>query len=206
MTFPETPYSGVNDFFAAYTSQYSRAAQSVDRAELQKAADILRDCYQNSGTAFSCGNGGSAAIANHLVCDHLKGCRTDTDIVPRVQSLSSNIETITAVANDIGYEDVFRYQLSSLARPGDVLITISSSGDSENVVKAVDWARDNSVKTIAMTGFDGGRTAEKADVNLHVTADNYGVIEDLHQSLMHVLAQYIRMQKMDADLISNRKF
>ena len=206
MTFPDTPYSGIDDFFADYVHHYQQATQSVDRHKLDRAASILLDCYRRTGTVFSCGNGGSAAIANHLVCDHLKGCRTDTDLMPRVQSLSSNIETITAIANDIGYEDVFRYQLSPLARSGDVLITISSSGDSENVVRAVEWAKENNVKTIAMTGFDGGRTAEKADVNLHVTADNYGVIEDVHQSLMHVLAQYIRMQDMDADLISNRKF
>ena len=113
---------------------------------------------------------------------------------------------ITAIANDLDYGEVFAYQLKSFARPGDVLITISSSGDSENVVRAVQWARDNGVRTIALTGFTGGRTAKLAEVNLHVEADNYGVIEDVHQSLMHVLAQFIRMARMPRELVAARKF
>jgi len=86
------------------------------------------------------------------------------------------------------------------------LITISSSGDSENIVRAVDWALQNDMQVIAMTGFDGGRTAKMATVNLHVDADNYGVVEDVHQSLMHILAQFIRLQKMDASLVTKCKF
>ena len=101
-----------------------------------------------SGTVFSCGNGGSAAIANHLQCDHLKGVRTGTDLTPRVVSLSSNIELITAISNDIGYEDVFTYQLQSQSQPGDVLIAISSSGRSPNIARALDvgqqaWPTDD---------------------------------------------------------------
>ncbi len=124
----------------------------------------------------------------------------------RVTSLSSNIEIITAIANDISYDDVFIYQLQSMAAAGDVLITISASGDSENVVRAARWARDNGLEVIAMTGFSGGRSAALATVGLHVDGDNYGVIEDLHQSLMHILAQYIRQAEMDDGLVSKRKF
>jgi len=206
MTFPDKKYDGIGAFFDAYMTMYQHAAKSVDQQQMAMAADLLTNCYQRSGTLFSCGNGGSAAISNHLVCDHLKGCRTDTDFRPRVVSLSSNIETITAVGNDIGFEDIFRYQLSSLATSGDVLITISSSGDSENIVRTVDWALQNDLQVIAMTGFDGGRTANMATVNLHVNAHNYGIVEDAHQSLMHILAQYIRLQKMDASLVPKRKF
>ena len=116
------------------------------------------------------------------------------------------METVTAIANDISYDEVFVYQLKTLASRGDALITISSSGDSENIVKACQWAKDNGISIIAMTGFDGGRSRGIADVSLHVDADNYGIIEDLHQSLMHVLAQFIRQNEMDDSLITDRKF
>jgi phosphoheptose isomerase len=86
------------------------------------------------------------------------------------------------------------------------LITISSSGESENIVRAALWAKDNGIPVIAMTGFSGGRSADIADVNLHVAADNYGVIEDIHQSLMHILAQHLRQAHMDEALIGQRKF
>jgi len=113
---------------------------------------------------------------------------------------------ITAIASDIAYEDVFAYQLRTLARAGDVLITISASGNSENIVRAVCWARDNSVGSIALTGFDGGRSAGLADVNLHVQASNYGIVEDVHQSLMHILAQYMRQHAMPPGTIPQRRF
>ncbi|MCA1907049.1 MAG: SIS domain-containing protein, partial [Magnetospirillum sp.] len=111
-----------------------------------------------------------------------------------------------AIANDIAYSEVFAWQVGQLGRPGDVLITISSSGDSENVVRAIQAAKALGIKTISMTGFSGGRTASLADVNIHVVADNYGIIEDVHQSIMHVLAHFIRLSHMPADLVSSRKF
>jgi len=155
---------------------------------------------------FVCGNGGSSSISDHLACDHLKGIQTDTALAPRVVSLSCNMALVNAIANDIGFEDVFLYQLRTLAREGDVLITISSSGDSENVVRAMSWARDNGVLTIALTGFSGGRTGRLAETHLHVDADNYGVIEDVHQSIMHILAQYLRLAHISPGLIDQRKF
>ena len=155
---------------------------------------------------FSCGNGGSASIANHLQCDHVKGVRTTTDLPPRVLSLSTNVELLTAIANDMGYEDVFVYQLQSQSRPGDVLVAISSSGRSANIVRALTWARDNGLHTIAITGFDGGAARTLADVAIHVDCTNYGIVEDLHQAIMHALAQYIRQSRMTAETISARVF
>ena len=117
-----------------------------------------------------------------------------------------HITMLTAIANDLSYDDIFLFQLKTLANFGDALLTISASGDSENVVKAAIWARKNKMEIIAFTGFSGGRMANLATVNLHVKADNYGVIEDVHQSLMHILAQFIRLKYMSAGLIANRKF
>jgi phosphoheptose isomerase len=206
MTFPDSKFSDAGGYAAAYFERYMSAAATVDRGKLAAAASILTKIYSAGGMVYACGNGGSAAISNHLVCDHCKLVKTDTDLTPRVVSLSATIEMITAIANDISYSDVFLYQLQTLAKPGDALITISSSGDSENIVRAAQWAKQNGLPVIAMTGFAGGRSAEIADVNLHVTADNYGVIEDVHQSLMHILAQYIRQAHMAEETIRQRKF
>jgi phosphoheptose isomerase len=206
MTFPENKFGDVGSYADGYFARARDAAASVDRARLARAADILIDVYRRGGFVYSCGNGGSAAIANHLVCDHCKLVKTDTPLTPRIVSLSTTVEMITAIGNDLSYDEVFVYQLSSLARPGDALITISSSGDSENIVRAAQWARANGVPVIAMTGFSGGRSAAIADVNLHVTADNYGVIEDTHQALMHILAQYARQAHMEEALVRERKF
>jgi phosphoheptose isomerase len=206
MTFPDTSFADVGAFADAYFERARVAAASVDRRRLAAAAERLARAYADGASVYACGNGGSASISNHLVCDHLKGGQTDTDLKPHVVSLSSNIELVTAIANDIAYDEVFVYQLRTLARAGDVLITISSSGDSENVVRAARWARDNDVDVIAMSGFAGGRTADLATIGLHVNGDNYGVVEDTHQALMHILAQYVRLAHMDQGLIPDRKF
>ena len=206
MTFPDDKFDAIGDFIDAYAQQVAKGFASIDRDLLAKAADILDLTYAQGGTVYVCGNGGSAAISNHFHCDHLKGVQTDTAIKPRVVSLSSTVETLTAIANDISFDEVFVYQLRTMAHAGDVLVTVSSSGDSENVVRAAKWAAGNNVGVISFTGFSGGRTAELADVHLHVDADNYGVIEDVHQSIMHVLAQFLRLKNMNAGLISERKF
>lgn len=206
MTFPDEKFDLIGAFADDYFDHFAGAAASVDRGRLRQAAEILGAVYRRRACVYVCGNGGSAAISNHLVCDHLKGVQTDTELRPRVVSLSANLETITAIANDISYDEVFVYQLRTLAEPGDVLITVSSSGDSENIVRACQWATDEGLEVIAMTGFSGGRSAALASVDLHVDGDNYGVIEDVHQSLMHVLAQFLRQEKMDLELIRERKF
>jgi phosphoheptose isomerase len=204
--FPLAPYVSAASYFDGYADELSRASKSIGFPALERAAAILIEAYARDARMFSCGNGGSAAIANHMQCDHLKGVRTTTDLTPRVLSLSTNVELLTAVANDLGYENVFVYQLQSQARPGDVLIAVSSSGRSPNIVHALTWARDHGLRTIALTGFDGGAARTVAEVAVHVDCTNYGVIEDLHQAIMHALAQYIRQSRMSADSISTTVF
>ncbi len=206
MTFPEIKYSGPGAYFSAYAAQLAQATGKMDATTLDRAAAVLRAAIDRGRTIFSCGNGGSCAISNHLLCDFAKGIQTDTEFRPHIVSLSANTELITAIANDIRFEEVFAYQLRTIAEPGDVLITISSSGDSENIVRAVEWARNNKVHTIALTGFGGGRSGKLADVNVHVPSDNYGVIEDVHQSVMHVLAQFLRMDGMTDQKVATAKF
>ena len=151
MTFPDKPYGSIGDFVDAYADQTARAFASIDRKKMAAAADCLNTAYQSGQIVYVCGNGGSAAISNHFHCDHLKGVQTDTAIKPRVVSLSSTVETLTAIANDISYDDVFSYQLKTMAKSGDVLITVSSSGDSENIVKAATWAKNNNVRAVSYT-------------------------------------------------------
>lgn len=206
MAFPDKKYDEAKTYAKAYFSRVSSAAATVDVDKLQQAAEVLAEIYTAGGLVYSCGNGGSAAIANHLVCDHSKLVRTDTELNSRIVSLSSTVEIITAIGNDLSFDEIFVYQLRVLAKPGDALITISSSGNSENIVKAAQWAKDNGLPVISMTGFSGGRSAEIADVNLHVREENYGIVEDVHQSLMHILAQYIRQDHMAEELIKDRNF
>ena len=206
MTFPDKKFADIGSYADAYFAEWRKAAASVDRAKLAEAAEILAGLHERGGTLWVCGNGGSAAISNHLVADHGKLLAQDTGLLPHVHSLTANIPVITAIANDIDYAEVFSRQLSLNAEAGDALITVSSSGDSENIVRAVRWAKDNGLKVISMTGFSGGRSAGLADVNLHVDADNYGVIEDTHQALMHLLGQYLRQGRMSEELVQDRKF
>jgi phosphoheptose isomerase len=204
--FPVAPHGSAGSYWDAYAEEMSRAAKTIEPEAFDRAAAILVEAYTRGARMFSCGNGGSASIANHVQCDHVKGVRTTTDLAPQVLSLSTNVELLTAIANDLGYENVFVYQLQSQSGPGDVLMAVSSSGRSANIVRALEWARDHGLRTIAITGFDGGEARAVAEVSLHVECTNYGVIEDLHQAVMHALAQYVRHTRMAADTISETVF
>ncbi|WP_087141130.1 D-sedoheptulose-7-phosphate isomerase [Brevundimonas diminuta] len=191
--FPSQPISGADQYLEAYLEEITRAWKSVSRENILAAEILLKEAISSDRTIFSCGNGGSAAISNHLLCDCLKGVQAGTSLKPRVHSLSSAPELMSAIVNDIGVEEMFALPLRSLGRPGDVLVAISSSGTSPNIVSAVRTAHDKGMKVLSLTGFDGGPAAAEADISLHVAARNYGVIEDIHQSLMHILAQSLRM-------------
>ncbi len=204
--FPNRKYATADEFSDAYIRSLVAALDSVDRTRISDAATILRAAIEADRLILACGNGASGSIANLLTCDGSKGVRTDTHLRPRMFSLSAATELITAIANDVAFEEIFTYQLQNIARAGDVLVTVSCSGDSENIVRAATWARSNGVKVIALTGFSGGRSASLADVNLHVGADNYGIIEDVHQSIAHMLVQFLRQSEMPASLIASRKF
>lgn len=204
--FPAASYASAGSYFTEYAKELARAMESVDPAAMESAARLLADAYASGARMFSCGNGGSASIANHMQCDHVKGIRNGTGLAPQVHSLSSNVELLTAIANDIGYHDVFTYQLQSQSAPGDVLVAVSSSGRSRNIVDALTWARDNRLHTIAITGFDGGAARTVAEVAIHVDSTNYGIVEDSHQAVMHALAQFIRQAQLGADTIQETVF
>ncbi|MDT0213265.1 HAD-IIIA family hydrolase [Rothia sp. ARF10] len=200
-TFPARRYETGGSFAREYSEQLAKAVGSIDPEGLEAAAELLSRAYRSDRAVFVCGNGGSASIANHFQCDHEKGVRLGTGLTTRVTSLSTNVELLSAIANDLTYDVVFEYQLESQARPGDVLVVVSSSGRSPNVVRALRWAGTHGMSTIAMTGFTGGPARELADVSIHVDSQNYGVVEDSHQACMHLLAQFVRQSLMtDADV------
>jgi D-sedoheptulose 7-phosphate isomerase/D-glycero-D-manno-heptose 1,7-bisphosphate phosphatase len=205
-TFPAQRYAQADAFGGAYLEELAMAFGSIDLDSVRQAADILSSAYLRDAAVFACGNGGSASIANHLHCDHVKGVRNGTDLTPRVFSLTSNVEIFSAIANDLGYDAVFEQQLQAVARPGDVLVVISSSGRSQNIVRALDWANAHDLTTIALTGFEGCPARRRSTVAIHVDSNNYGIIEDTHQSVMHLLAQYIRQSRMSSDAVAVQVF
>jgi D,D-heptose 1,7-bisphosphate phosphatase len=204
--FPAHPFDRADAYGGVYVAELFRAFGTIDLANISRAAEILLDAYHRDAAVFACGNGGSASIANHLQCDHMKGVRNGTDLMTRVYSLSTNVELLSAIANDLGYDKIFDYQLQSQARPGDVLVAVSSGGRSPNIVRAIDWAGANGMQTIALTGFGGGPASRRATVSIHVGSTNYGIVEDAHQACMHLLAQYIRQSRMTPDAIASHTF
>jgi len=167
---------------------------SIDHEEFKKAAELIwmTSISNHRNNIYTIGNGASASIAQHWACDYTKGCKQG-GLRPRVISLAANIPLMTAIANDISYDDVYSFQLDALGQESDVLVAISSSGNSPNVVKAIETAKSLKMKTIALTGFSpNNKCAQLADISLHVDIQEYEATEDVHQAIMHMIAKYIR--------------
>ena len=204
--FPSSPSDDPARYLSDYFTRLQQASTTIRPEAIRAAAELLAETIEAGRWIYACGNGGSSAIANHLQCDFGKGIRAGTRHRPRIQSLAAHLPTITAIGNDMSFADIFSHQLSGVGQPGDLLITISSSGNSENIVRPLIWAKEHGLRSIALTGFDGGRTAQLAEVNIHVACHNYGIVEDVHQSVMHILAQYVRQSAMTPDDISRCAF
>ena len=183
--------SNLISFFKNYTTRLNRAISNLDMSSLKSASDLLKSAIKNGNTIYVCGNGGSAAIANHYVCDFLKYFRQRSKFNPKIISLSNSIETMSAIANDMDYKYVFKYQLESLCKKGDILLIISSSVNSKNIKEVVNFANKKKIKSIGFSGFNGGFLNKKATISIHVNAKNYGLAEDSHHILMHVLLQFL---------------
>ena len=193
---PVLPQGDVlHDFFKNYSLTLSSALESVSKDQLDAVFSLLKSALKRKSHIYTGGNGGSAAIANHLCCDWMQGTRVSGQPALKVHSLSSNIPLLTALANDRGYENSLSEQVETLMEPGDVLVLISSSGESANIVRAAELAKKKGLTVIGLTGFSGGKLRELSNACLHVHAQNYGVIEDAHQAVMHVLAQFLQKER-----------
>ena len=197
MVFPNNKSLVLSEFLSGYSNEIQKGFDSIDLFILEDVVNAMDNAIKKKNTIFTCGNGGSSAISEHFVCDFLKGASTGTGIQPIIHSLSSNTPTLTAVANDIGYEDIFSFQLDRYGNEEDILLCVSSSGDSPNIIKAIKAAKSKNIKTISFVGFNGGEAKNISDHCIHIPNNNYGIVEDLHHSLMHLLAQYIRLKNLE---------
>jgi D-sedoheptulose 7-phosphate isomerase len=158
-------------YIEKYIDKVCQILQKIPHSDVVKVIDILVKARENNQQIFVMGNGGSAAMASHFACDLGKGTATEGEKRFRIISLNDNIPLLTAYSNDIGYEIVFEEQLASLANPDDVAIAISSSGNSSNVLRAMDFSRQRGLKTIGITGFQGGALKDKTDVCVITPSD-----------------------------------
>jgi len=178
-------------YIQEYSTKLYDAINRVDESSLTAATSLILNTILNNNTVYVCGNGGSLSLSEHLMCDVAKGLHYDASFNPKVVSLTS-APILTAIANDIGYEEIFSFQLKMSAKPNDILIVISASGNSPNVVNALRAAHDIGMTSIGMCGFNKGKVGELADIVLYTGDNNYGVIEDSHSALMHIIAQSLR--------------
>lgn len=174
--------------------------EQLDLDAIQRAIDILHEARQRRSTVFVMGNGGSATTASHVVCDLAKNTRAPGAPDFRVIGLSDNMALLSAYANDEGYENVFAQQLIAFVQPQDVVIAISTSGASRNVLEAVEVANRSGAITIGMTGFDGGRLSSLVALNLHVPSNIIEHVEDIHLMLEHLICQNLRQQALHTPL------
>ncbi len=176
-----------------YIETVNTATLAVDRAILSRVIDRLEAAYRNSQSVYVIGNGGSAANASHLAEDLAKGALQDGwEKRFRVHSLTDNTPFITAIANDIGYEDIFRFQLRQFAVAGDVLVAISGSGNSPNIIRAVEWACERGMDVVGFTGFKGGRLGGLCALHVHVPLMDMCQSEAVHSVLMHLIVDLLR--------------
>lgn len=188
--------SSAAQFTRAYFERVADLLGTIDLSACQLMVEAFEAARERGATIFLIGNGGSAATASHMATDFGVG---STHVQPpfRVVGLTDNAAVVTAVGNDHGYAEVFARQLRVLAEPGDLLVAISASGNSPNLVEAFQVAAELSVKTAAITAFDGGRLRQLADVSLHVETEigEYGPAEDIHLILNHALSLFVRQAK-----------
>jgi D-sedoheptulose 7-phosphate isomerase len=178
-----------------YLDQLRAALDTLDLAKVEEAIAWFREARDAGRTIFVCGNGGSATTASHFATDILKGASYGRERRFRILALTDSVPTLTAYANDVSYDCAFAEQLKNFARPGDLVMAISGSGESANVVCAVEYANSIGCRTLALTGRDGGRLAGLAQLSLHVPEPHMGRIEDVHLVLCHMICY----QFMDAE-------
>lgn len=187
--------SSAAEYLQHYRKALDEALGSIDQDALNRVCGVLDDALARGAQVFTGGNGGSAAISEHLCCDWMKGTRILGGETLKVHCMTSNVALTTAIANDFGYEKILSYQLEMLAKPGDVVVLLSASGNSPNILDAARIAQDMELIVVGFSGFDGGRLAKLAHHNLHVNASNYGLVEDCHQAIMHILAQHLAVMR-----------
>lgn len=182
------------DFKNAIKEYYEREIECIKRFNLDdfnEAMNAILDTYENGGMIYVCGNGGSAATASHMQNDFNKGISEYVDKKFNFYCLSDNVSTMMAVANDIGYEEVFRFPLLGKITDNDLFIGISGSGNSKNVINAAEYAKECGAKVLGITGYSGGKLKEIADYRMHVDENDMQIAEDLHMTFDHMMMKIL---------------
>jgi D-sedoheptulose 7-phosphate isomerase len=172
-----------------YLDTLGDVVRSVPREPLERALGLLLDARTDGRRVYVMGNGGSAAIASQFVCNLVKTAQGVDSPPLRAFALTDNIPSLTAWANDTAYDQIFAQQIRALAEPGDLVIAISASGNSPNIVAGIESANACGALSIGLLGFDGGRARDLVDVAIHVPYDNYGLVEDTHMAIGHALTR-----------------
>lgn len=178
-----------------YKTAILEAVETLDLDKIGEAIEILKRARDEQRHIFVCGNGGSAATASHFVCDMIKGASYNRGVRFRMMALNDSLPTLTAYSNDVHYECVFAEQLKNFAQAGDVVMAISGSGNSPNVLRAIEYGNSIGCRTIALTGRDGGKLGPLAELNIQVSNPHMGRIEDCHMIVTHMICYYF----MDAE-------
>jgi len=178
--------------FAEYRQALVAAIEALSEEDIERAGTMLYEAWARGSQVLLAGNGGSAATANHFCCDLARGASVEGCPRVRAISLAANCPFITASANDSAYEMIFVEQMRSLLRPEDLVILISASGNSPNVVRASEFSAQNGCQVLALVGFFGGKLKRLANHSIWVQSDDYGVVEDVHLALTHMLSQQLR--------------
>lgn len=177
----------IRNWLQQYVRTHVEMVQALDVAGVEKIVAVLAEALRSGHGVFVCGNGGSAASASHLSVDLGKGASLGRGKRFRVHSLNENTAWITALGNDVGYENIFAEQLANLASSGDVLLAMSVSGNSPNIIKAVQYANDHGLTTIGLCSSSGGKLAQMAQVVLLAPSDHFGHCEDMHMFICHLI-------------------
>ena len=177
-----------------YVSRLRDLLAGIDFEAVVAAAGVLLEAYEDGRTVFICGNGGSASTASHMAADLGKNTVAAGKPRLRVISLNDNMAWFSALANDLGYDRVFVEQIENLLQPGDVLIAISASGNSPNVIRAAEFAKAHGGRVLALVGFQGGRLRALADHAVHLKCGEYGPVEDCHLILSHIFTEALRQR------------
>lgn len=178
----------ITSFADTYKAELVKTIDAIDTSKVQQAIEIFRDARDAGKHIFVCGNGGSASSASHFACDMVKGASYLRQSRFKIMALTDSLPTITAYSNDVGYDCAFVEQLKNFAQPGDVVMAISGSGNSANVIHALEYGNATGCKTIALTGRDGGKLGPVAQLNVQVPVSHMGRIEDAHMIVCHMIA------------------
>ncbi|MBN1364208.1 MAG: SIS domain-containing protein [Syntrophaceae bacterium] len=177
-----------------YLRLLEKRMSALNIKQINQIVNILKSAYDNERTIFTMGNGGSGTTASHIVCDFNRGVSANLVKKFKVVCLNDNVSSMSAIANDMGYNVIFEEQLKNFLQPGDVVIGISASGNSRNIIKAIQYANKQGAVTVGFCGFDGGKLKKIVKYPIHIKTNDMKIAEDIHSIISHILMKILSTQ------------